>query len=259
MEEEPTENISYSTGIVFPALIDYEDDDEDDFVDIEFERLSEIIAWKDIQLFSEIDICLDKKTIVFCDIDDTLLHHPIINSTWTSLILSFFKTRSRNRALVFNNSASATKKYDDYMDQLLASKPMMHTDKDGFFAMADQVAKLVFVTARPKCSEKFTYDNLESIGVDTRRFEVHFSDRENKGSYIKRNFDLSEYERVIFIDDQRYNLEAVFSALSDVDLELELYRFNRVKEDPYVYYPFPDGFPSKYRFNGGDLEIWSGH
>lgn len=258
MEEDSTENISYSTGIVFPSLIDY-DDDEDDFIDIEFERLAEIPKWKDIQLFSEIDICMDKKTIVFCDIDDTLLHHPIINPAWTSLILSFFKTRSRNRTLFFNNSAYATKKYDDYMDQLLASKPMMHTDKDGFFAMADKVAKLVFVTARPKCSEKFTRDNLESIGVDTRRFEVHFSDRENKGSYIKRNFDLSEYERVIFIDDQRYNLEAVFSALSDADLELELYRFYRVKEDPYVYYPFPDGFPSKYRFNGYDLEIWSEH
>jgi hypothetical protein len=227
---------SRSSGITFPALVDLAD---------------EIELWTDIRLFSEIELAPDKKTIVFCDIDDTLLHHPVINVAWSELIQIFFNTNTRPKSL-------AAKKYNDYLESILHSTPMMHTDKDGFFEMAERVDKLVFVTARPRNSMQFTHDNLNSIGVDPERFEVHFSDRENKGLYIKRKFDVTGYDCVVFIDDQRRNLENVFSAFSDaygVGFALKLYRFCRMREDPYTYYPLPEGFPKGYKFNGEYLEL----
>ncbi len=67
----------------------------------------------------------------------------------------------------------------------------------------------------------------------------------------KNNFDLEEYDRVIFIDDQQRNLESVYAFVDHPGLEL--YKYNYVREDPATYYPFPRKFPSWVRFNGEDL------
>ena len=52
---------------------------------IEFPALT---FWKTIQRFSEIEI--KPNTLVLCDIDDTLLHHPAINNEWVDMIQHLF-------------------------------------------------------------------------------------------------------------------------------------------------------------------------
>ena len=59
--------------------------------------------WTTIRAFGEIEI--KPNTIVLCDIDDTLLHHPAFNHKWITLIHTLFyeyylAKRQRNTQLV---------------------------------------------------------------------------------------------------------------------------------------------------------------
>ena len=228
-------------------------DDESNNASIIFPGLFEstLNYWTSIHSFSEIQIHPSKKTIVFCDIDDTLLHHPIINMHWVKLVQSFFTFHHKNRGnLEFHRNAIEDSNL--YFDGILQTIPFMHTDKAGFFELVKAVTKLVFVTARSPQSRQYTYENLASIGVDPDVFEVHFSDTIDKGHYISHVFDIREYDRVIFIDDQQRNLENVFNAVHHAGLEI--YQFNRPQSNLRTYYPFPDGFPLDCQFNGVYLE-----
>jgi hypothetical protein len=144
------------------------------------------------------------------------------------------------------------KQTDDYLSRLFEIRPVQHTDKDGFFALAEKAAKFIFITARIRETEQFTRSNLEKIGVDPDLYEIRFSGNQPKGEFIQHNIDLSPYDSVIFIDDQIRNLENVYNRISHQNLEL--YKFEHIKEDPYAYYPFPPGFNHEFRFNGVDLE-----
>ena len=221
------------SSIIFPAIFD-----------------NALTAWTDIRSFSEIDISPNKRTIVFCDIDNTVIHHPFTNPSWNQLIKICFYMRniSHDRE---EGQKRATIEYEAYLDHLLNAQPIQHTDFVGFCKMAETVEKLVFVTARPPETMHFTRQNLACVGIDPARFEIHFSNAEEKGKYITRIFDLSEYDHVLFIDDLTTNLESVFNNVKHAGLQT--YRFI-YEHDPYTYYPFPPGFLNNVRFNGEDLE-----
>ena len=198
--------------------------------------------WTTIHKFSEINI--KPNTIVLCDIDDTLLHHPAINNSWITLINTFFYMKRK---------AYDKKKIEDeiakYIDDTYDTIPFQHTDRDGFFAMLENAHKFVFITARTLNAKDFTYSNLISLDIDPEQYPVHFCGYEPKGEYINRHFDLSKYDHVVFIDDQIRNLENVF--LITNHLGLEVYRFkHEMDESPYAYYPLPPGFNPNLRFDG---------
>jgi len=203
--------------------------------------------WVTIKKFSEIDI--EPNTIIFCDIDDTLIHHPILNGEWTMMLSIFFNMR-QYVTTGKNDFAESAKATESYLDSVLAERPMLHTDKEGFFNMVNLAKRFVFVTARLPCTIEFTSQNLKSVDVDPENFEVRFSAGENKGEYIWREFGeiLGEYDSVVFIDDQPRNLENVYSAIQHPNLKL--YRFSREPPDPYTYYPLPPDFNPHLKFNG---------
>lgn len=222
------------TSIIFPAIFE-----------------NALTLWTDIRAFSEISIDPAKKTIVFCDIDNTILHHPFTNPSWNQLIKICFYMRN----ISHDRQKRANMEYEAYLDHVLTSQPIQHTDFVGFCEMADHVEKLVFVTARQPETLQFTRQNLACVGIDPARFEIHFSDAEEKGKYITRVFDLSGYDSVVFIDDLTHNLESVVNHVKHAGLQT--YRFVR-ECDPYTYYPFPPGFLENHRFNGEDLEPVNG-
>jgi hypothetical protein len=207
--------------------------------------------WTTISKFSEIDI--KPNTIIFCDIDDTLLHHPFLNGDWTTMLNVFFNMKHHAETGEYN-CVESTKAMEAYIDTVLAERPMLHCDREGFFKMVDLGKRFLFVTARFPSAIEFTYQNLRSIDVDPENFEVRFSGREDKGAYIRREFGeiIQGYDSVVFIDDQPRNLENVYSAIEHPGLKL--YRFQRVfKEDPYVYYPLPPNFIPHLQFDGQQL------
>lgn len=203
--------------------------------------------WTVIQKFSEINV--KPNTIIFCDIDDTLIHHPFLNGEWTMMLNIFFNMKHYSQTGEYN-FAESTKETEAYLDSVLAERPMLHTDKDGFFAMANLAKRFVFITARLPSTIEFTCQNLQSVGVDPENYEVRFSGGEDKGTFIMREFgeELRGYDAVLFIDDQPRNLENVYSAVEHSGLKL--YRFHREVEDPYTYYPLPPDFNPHMRFNG---------
>ena len=204
---------------------------------------SDFVIWETINTFSKIEI--HPNTLVLCDIDDTLLHHPLLNHDWVSLIKTFFCLR---HVPILNRTPE--KESDKYFDEVLKSRQMQHTDRDGFFAMYDKCAGFAFVTARQLCSKDYTYDNLRSIGIEPgNHIPVYFTGFENKGEYIKQYINLSKYDHVIFIDDQPRNLENVFAAIEHPGLKLYQFKYE-IEMSPYDYYPLPVGFNVNLRFDG---------
>jgi hypothetical protein len=212
-------------------------------------------VWKPIHSFSEIDI--QKNTLILCDIDDTILHHPAINVNWIMIIHNFFhiKYHADNG---HHNRPQTEMEINQYLDTVFETIPMRHTDRAGFFAMVGGATEFALVTARQPTTKDFTYDNLRCLGIDPEKYAVHFSGNMGKGDYINLHFDLSKYDRIVFIDDQPRNLENVFLRLFHQNLEL--YQFHYVREEsPFDYYPFPPGFNPDLRFDGELLvEVSSG-
>jgi hypothetical protein len=205
--------------------------------------------WTNIHKFSEINI--KPNTLVLCDIDDTLIHHPAINNSWISLINTFFHIKNQTAFILYSKHI-AVHEINKYVDEVFNTIPIRHTDRDGFFAMLENVADFAFVTARTSVAKEFTYSNLRSIDVDPEKYPIHFCGNEPKGEYIKRTFDLTKYDHVLFIDDQVRNLENVLLIINHIGLKL--YKFeHKLVESPFDYYPLPPGFNPNLRFDGETL------
>lgn len=225
---------------------------------IEFPGFDDILVhpWKTIQKFSEIDLSglNPEQTIVLCDIDDTLLHHPFLSSAWAAIITDFFVEMHFAETNQYNR-ATGMQLADEYTNKIIQEIPIQHTDRDGFFDLSNKVGKLMFITARFPDAEEFTRDNLRSIGINPDLHEIRFTGYRPKGEYIQATIDLTPYQTVLFIDDQSRNLENVHSFVFHPDLRI--YKFDREKEDPATYYPFPPGFNRAYSFNGNELVLSS--
>lgn len=208
-----------------------------------------IPIWTTIRSFSEIKI--KPNTIVLCDIDDTLLHHPAFNHNWITLIHTLFYE-------YYSSLGDASDRYKaeidarQFCDEVLSTVPIRHTDRPGFFAMVSESTTFAFITARQLESKDFTYDNLRSIDVDPEQYKVHFSGHSAKGEYIRSHFNLSKYEHVVFIDDQARNLTNVYDIITHRGLEL--YQFTReIYVSSVEYYPFPPLFYGQFWFDGTNL------
>ena len=218
---------------------------ENDAIDIELGQ--DLFSWKTIHRFSEIEV--RPNTLILCDIDDTILHHPAINQYWEEIIHLFFSSQCGY------NASQAAEETNRYLDKVFAEIPIRHTDNDGFFEMLEVATDFAFVTARGEVAKDFTYDNLRGLGIDPEKYPVHFcGGHVNKGEYIQNHFDLSKYEHVVFIDDQPRNLENVFLLIFHPGLEVYQFDF---AERPAAkeYYPFPEGFPAHLWFDGSFLQI----
>jgi len=194
--------------------------------------------WKTVDKFS--DIPIKPNTLILCDIDNTLLHHPAVNNEWVDMIQYLFLMHNYSTAGEYN-TAKAADDANKYCNKLFETIPMQHTDREGFFAMVETATDFAFVTARQEFARQFTYDNLRGLGVDPSGHAVHFSSNMPKGEYILANFNLSKYTYVVFIDDQAGNLQNVLSTVNHEGLEL--YQFQYKIDKPFSeYYPMPPEF-----------------
>jgi hypothetical protein len=214
---------------------------------------------KTIHSFDAIVTRPGERTLVICDIDDTVLHHPMLNHDWMDVIQYYF-------FCVFQNDRSdghldsdededlepqklPRDQVDAYMETLCrTTHPLQHTDAAGFEALVQRVEQLVFVTARSASTRAVTEDHLRAIRIAPEQHPLHFSDRIAKGVYIKERFHLTEFDRVVFIDDRMYNLDSVWATVKHP--QLDLYLFHHRKPHPFEYYPLPPELAAKHRFDG---------
>lgn len=179
-------------------------------------------------IFSFDEVILEKNNpLVLCDIDETLLTFPktynhfyndakvIYDQLYSDLkIPQTLISREQHRESKSNSMAKLA--YDAY----LKSTSPQPTDHEGFKRLIRRVrmlnGKIIFVTARGVNSHEFTRKNFEQVGLDYDQFEVHFTNANPKGEYIKNNIPLDGYNEIVFIDDLDENINNVNNHLPQI-------------------------------------------
>jgi len=134
------------------------------------------------------NVPITQKSLILCDIDDTLLTNKFVKFT-----------ANKNNNLVIN-----LPKY---------------TDKDGFTNLLQKLqktnSKLYFVTARNIKYIEFTRRQFKILGIDIDKYPVYFCGDIPKGIIIKKFINMTNYKNIIFIDDLKYNLDNVKKELGN--------------------------------------------
>ena len=166
----------------------------------------------EINNFSDINLS-NKKTLIICDIDNTLLYYE--------KNIDFFYYFLKNHMGKLNDEYlinEAKRLYNLYVNTNNA-KP---TDYHGFLNMISKYnVSLVFLTSRHTNSIELTKKHFNQIGLNYDKFIIHYTNNEttsiNKGDYLLNGFiDMSNYEEIIFIDDNENCLESVQNLLPNI-------------------------------------------
>jgi hypothetical protein len=159
--------------------------------------------FKIVYTFNEIDI--NDKTLVVCDIDDTLLRYEV---SWQYFFNKFMKE--------FNNCQIAESRANSEWYFYTKLNKCFLVDKGGFINFMKKIQQtnsdLIFLTARIGISHPYTIENFNQIGLDHTKHDIHYSHTTSKGLYLHeqlykyRNYDYSQFKKIVFIDDALHNI-----------------------------------------------------
>jgi len=169
------------------------------------------MTFNTINTFNQIKVT-NKKPLIICDIDNTLLHHGRKIEYFINIARAYNKLASNEQIIMQAN---------DLMNIHCSISSAKHTDFEGFNTLLDKVkslnGKLIFLTARDSVFEYHTIKHFVEIGLNYNDFEVHYTcNKISKGDYIKLNIDVTEWNEIIFIDDLDINLLTVSNKLPNV-------------------------------------------
>jgi hypothetical protein len=154
----------------------------------------------EIHGFAEVIPVIDKKTLVVCDIDYTLVHYgkPFI------YFLNEARRQTRSNQLEDNEPIA----YQTYKKHIHSHLPVP-TDPSGFIQLLMEVSrqgKLIFVTGRPPEYEGFTRTEFKALNLDYDFFEIHYIGPRCKAQYCKQY--IPDYDQICLIDDYKKNIQA---------------------------------------------------
>jgi uncharacterized HAD superfamily protein len=133
------------------------------------------------------NISITENTLIFCDIDETILKYEIINHKWWKDKLEYYYNIHNNHNI---SNQCAYLEWKEYIYNNLPS----YTDKNGFLKMLDTIkktnSKLIFITAREKNIKNITIQQLKHLKINN--YDILFvGKKKTKGLFIKDNFDIS--------------------------------------------------------------------
>lgn len=170
--------------------------------------------FKVVHSFKNIEIY--EKTLIVCDIDDTLLRYEL---SWQHF---FLKHKEQ-----FNNNEIAESYANTDWYFYTASNKCFFVDKEGFEIFMNKIketnSQIIFLTARSPISHNYTIENFNDLGLVHTEFDIHYSYMKPKGKYLHEqiyelgNYDISEFKKIIFIDDAYYNILNMNMVLPDVE------------------------------------------
>ena len=115
--------------------------------------------------------------------------------------------------------------YNDWLTYVQFNIPK-HTDKSGLINMLSEIndknSKIYFITARYSDIDELTYKHFSYLDLDDLINNIYFVGNISKGNFLKNNFDLEKYNKIIFIDDNEKNLKDVKNKLGDI---VDIYQF----------------------------------
>lgn len=175
------------------------------------------------------NIVKKNKTLIICDIDETILHFTTddiqVNDNWWDQ-----KKRQYMETYGCDSKTAGEQAYYEWHEFVNTTSPQF-TDQIGFVKMLDKLNKknsdIIFLTARKQETRDLTHKHFSIIGINPNKFELHFTSLNPKGPYIKKNINTSIYEKVIFIDDAKHNLDSVYETFNG---KIDCYHFNLINE-----------------------------
>lgn len=178
-----------------------------------------------ISSFTQIN--LDKpRTLVLCDIDDTILHFPERDKFCKEIADDFYPNGIHDKTYY----AELKKLKEMYV---LIKEPK-HTDYSGFVSMVNTLkatnGQLMFLTARHVDSDKWTRRQLRKLGINPDEFYIHYTcAMMSKGDYIKQNISFTHWSATVFIDD----FDPYIQSVRDICPDITCYKF-QAKNEPYT-------------------------
>ncbi len=168
-----------------------------------------------IKSFDQIYIDNTKKTLIICDIDDTILTLDVPYDK----INNFIKSDIERQLIDKNNKQEIYRRYKEYKTyyKLINRHSYKHTDKTGFQNMEKKIhpeSRICFLTARSVKYHVKTIEDLNIIGLEGKKYNINYTENiVTKGEFIK-NFmsdEVEEYEDIIFIDDNHNFISSVIA------------------------------------------------
>lgn len=176
-----------------------------------------------IRSFRDIPLSYEKRTLILCDIDDTLMKWDKTPQTFYNQGLIIFSAVGRTGPSLHSSAESYARVMFHRYRQ---TEPPTPTDSTGFTDLIQRISlipgsEIMFLTARADF-DNITRRDFSNIGLHYDQFKVHFTGNQiTKGDYIEKKIDLSPFDKVIFIDDLVENLMSVHRICPTV----ECYRF----------------------------------
>jgi uncharacterized HAD superfamily protein len=137
------------------------------------------MGYTTINTFNNIPIL--EKTLILCDIDDTLITTKKI------------KLRSNK----------------DNQNVIHLHLPK-YIDKEGFQNLLEKIkitnSRLIFITARSSRSTEFTYNQFKLLNIDNKIYPIVFCGDTSKATIVKKYINVNSFSNVVFIDDLKHNL-----------------------------------------------------
>jgi len=169
----------------------------------------------EIRSFREV-VLTTHKTLILCDIDDTLLRWDRTPESCFAEAAAFFPKDSAKFQQAFGQNL-----WINYRQ----SVPPIWTDRNGFADMVRRLSdesRLAFLTARTGgIYEHWTQRDFASLGIPYESKDVFYTgNRMTKGEFIQNHIPLGEYERVVFIDDLPENILSVSTAFPAIECYL---------------------------------------
>ena len=164
-----------------------------------------------IRSFRDIPLTYEKRTLIICDIDDTLLKWEKTIQTFYNQSLILFSTSGNTGDKLHTLAKTyAIQLYNQYRKII----PPTPTDAPGFLDLMQRISlipgsEIMFLTARTDIDD-ITRQDFYSLGLRYEQFKVHFTENQiSKGEYIQKKIDVSGFDHVIFIDDLMENILSV--------------------------------------------------
>lgn len=164
-----------------------------------------------IRSFRDIPLTYEKRTLIICDIDDTLLKWEKTLQTFYNQSLVLFSTSGHtgDRLHVLAKTY-AVQLYNTYRQKILPTA----TDGPGFTDLMQRImlipgSEIIFLTARSDCND-ITRQDFANIGLRYDQFKVYYTANNiSKGEYIQQKINVAAFDHVIFIDDLMENILSV--------------------------------------------------
>jgi hypothetical protein len=139
------------------------------------------MTYKIIRSFNNIKIY--DNSIIFCDIDDTILKYKNKDLEFWDKLYNYYLDKTKNEKKV-------VEQLNNKWCNLIKKNIPLYTDKDGFFKMLNRVNKtnsiLIFITARIPNSNTIIYKHFIDLKIDYLKYPIFFIGHKSKADFIKK-------------------------------------------------------------------------